>query len=149
MKRNWYNNELVVQNMQLPAVRNADLNTGSLDTLGYDSAVIMFHVGLSADTINTTNKIELEIEESDDNSAWNDAPNASLVNPDTGAAGFVAATNVGTTVVIDSAAKDELIYAVRYAGSKRYVRAVLNFSGTHTTGTPIGVLGALAGKQVI
>ena len=35
----------------------------------------------------------------------------------------------------------KVIVSVGYRGSKRYVRAVLNFSGTHSTGTPIGVIG--------
>ncbi len=118
----------------VPAVRNSDANSAALDLQDADDAVLLFYLGDSADTLSGTNKIELEVEESDDNSSWSDVANADLTN-------YVTATNPGTAALIDAPAEDQVVVAVGYRGSKRYVRGVLNFSGTHSTGTPIGVLG--------
>ncbi|WP_435007993.1 hypothetical protein P12x_005260 [Tundrisphaera lichenicola] len=118
----------------VPAVRNSDTNSSALDLQDCDDATLLFHLGDSADTLSGTNKIELEVEESDDNSSWSDVANADLTN-------YVTATNTGTAALIDAPTEDQLVVAVGYKGTKRYIRGVLNFSGTHSTGTPIGVLG--------
>lgn len=118
----------------VPAVRNSDTNSSALDLQDCDDAALLVHLGDSADTLSGTNKIEVEIEESDDNSSWSDVANADLTN-------YVTGTNTGTIAVIDAPSEDQLVIPVGYRGSKRYIRAVLNFSGTHTTGTPCGVLG--------
>lgn len=119
----------------VPAVRNSDTNSSGLDLQDSDDAVLLVHFGDSADTLSGTNKIEIEIEESDDNSTFTDVANADLTN-------YVTGTNAGTIAVIDAPTEDQLVLPVGYRGSKRYIRAVLNFSGTHTTGIPCAVLGA-------
>ena len=112
----------------VPAVRNADTNSTAVDTDGFQSVTLVAHVGASADTLNSTNKIEIEIEESDDNSDFTNVANANLTN-------YVTGTNVGTVAVVNSNATASTLYKVGYKGTKRYVRLVYNFSGTHSTGT--------------
>ena len=131
---------LKVSTLLAPAVRNADANSASLDTRDADSTCLMFVLGDSADTLSGTNKIELEVQESDDNSTFTAVANADLTNS-------VTATNTGTAALIDAPAEDQLSVLVGYKGYKRYVRGVLNFSGTHATGTPIAVLGLLGGNH--
>ncbi len=149
MKKNWYNNELVVRSALLPALRTGDANGISIDTQGFSSVIFVFYAGLSGDTLSGSVKAEVELEESDDNSAWTDVPNASLQNADTGAAGHVTGTNVGTFAVIDDAAEDEQAYAVRYVGSKRYVRLVDNRTGTQSSGMPTSALAFLSGHPIV
>lgn len=112
----------------VPAVRNADTNSTAVDTDGFQSVTLIAHVGASADTLNSTNKIEIEVEESDDNTTFTDVANANLTNYTTG-------TNAGTVAVVNSNATASTLYKVGYKGTKRYVRLVYNFSGTHSTGT--------------
>ena len=149
MKKNWYNNELVVRNALLPINRTADVNGVTIDIQGYSTAVLAAHIGLSGDTLSGSVKAELELEHSDDGSAWSDCANTDLQNPDTGGAGHVVGTNPGTFAVIDDPAEDEQIYAVRYVGAKRYVRFVYNVTGTHTTGTPVAALAYLSGHPLV
>lgn len=123
-----------VISLLVPAVRNSDANSSALDLQNCDDTVLAFYLGDSADTLSGTNKIELEIEESDDNSVWTDVANADLTN-------YVTGTNPGTVAVIDAPAEDQTMIIAGYCGNKRYIRGVLNFSGTHSTGIPIGVFG--------
>ena len=149
MKKNWYNNELVVRSALLPVNRTADVNGISIDTQGFSSAILVAHIGLSGDTLSGSVKAELELEHCDDNATWVDCANADLQNPDTGAAGHVTGTNTGTFALIDDPAEDELLYAVRYVGSKRYVRMVYNITGTHTVGTPVSAKAYLSGHPIV
>lgn len=120
----------------VPAVRNSDTASSSLDLQNCDAAVIAFHLGNSADTLSGTDKIELEIQESDTDvdGDFTAVANADLTN-------FVTGTNAGTIAVIDAPAEDQVVVFAGYRGNKRYIRGKYNFSGTHSTGTPVGVLG--------
>jgi hypothetical protein len=115
-----------------PAVTNSDTDCTAVDMNGYNECFLLVNVGESADTLNATNKIELEVEESSDNITFTDVADADLVN-------YVAGTNDGTFALIDAATEDDTAYFTAYRGNSPYVRVVLNFSGTHTTGTPISV----------
>lgn len=129
--RDLYSN-LNVSQLIDPQVVTADQNSNSADSQEYDSVMLLFSVGNSADTLSGSVFIELEVEESDDDAAWNDVPDADLTNTVTG-------TNVGTVALIDAPAEDTARFIVGYKGNKRYVRGVLNLTGTHTNGTPIAV----------
>lgn len=123
-----------------PVVITADADSASVDLAGYGGVTFYALVGESGDTLSGSVKIELEVEESDDDSTFTDVANADLSNSVTG-------TNVGTFAVIDAAAEDDAVYAVSYRGNSRYVRAVVNVTGTHTNGTPVGVLAIRTGAQ--
>lgn len=131
---------LSATSLLVPAVRNADTNSTGLDLRDCDSAALLFHVGASADTLSGTNKIELEVQESDDNSTFTAVANADMNL-------YAAATNAGTGAVVVSNATASQSYLFGYKGNKRYIRGVLNFSGTHSTGTPIGVVGLRGGNH--
>lgn len=114
----------------------ADGNGNGIDTRGFDSVMLAAAVGISGDTLSGTVMIELEVEESDDDSIYTDVADDDLLN-------FVAGTNGGTFAVVDDAAEDDAVYLTGYRGSKRYVRVVVNVTGTHTNGTPIGAVAIL------
>ena len=127
----------------VPAVRNTDTNSASMDLRDSESAALLFHVGASADTLSGTNKIELEVQESDDNSTFTAVANADLNN-------YAAGTsNTGTGAVVTSNGTASLAYLVGYKGNKRYVRGAFNFSGTHATGTPVGIVGLRGGNHYL
>lgn len=141
MRPNFINHELEVDNALLPQVLTADANGAGIDCRGYEGGVIFaVHLGQSGDVLSGSVKVELEVEESDDDSTYDDAEDADLVDPNTGGAGAVSGSNTGTFAVIDAAAEDETIKYVRYVGDKRYARVVVNLTGTHTNGIPVSAV---------
>lgn len=113
--------------LQDPLIRTADANSTAVDMLGYSSLVLGALVGITGDTLSGSVKLEVEVEESDDNSTFTDVANADLTN-------YVTGTNPGTIAVIDDNAEDDVLVTTGYKGAKRYVRLVFNFTGTHTNG---------------
>lgn len=125
-----YYNGSYVQSVA-PAVLAVDTNGTGVDLQGYEDAAFEFQIGANGITYSGTNKIEFECQESDDNSSFSAIANADLTYTETG-------SNVGTAKVIDANGKANNVYVTGYKGSKRYIRGVMNFSGTHGTGTAIG-----------
>src|SRR5262245_22029347 len=91
-----------VVSLLIPTVFNSDQNSAGMDLANADEAMIVIYLGLSADTLNSTNKIEIEIEESDDDSSYTDVADADLTN-------YVTGTNTGTVKVVNSASLDETV----------------------------------------
>lgn len=139
LKRNWYNTDIKVTQtlVNILSLSTTDINCTGVDGRGYGSIIHQVNVGDSGDTLSGSVMVELELEESDDDSAYTDCPNAALENPATGGAGHVTGTNLGTFAVIDAPSEDSIAFAVRYVGSKRYSRVVVNKTGTHTNGIEI------------
>lgn len=111
----------------LPIVgNNTTEGTGTaVDLRGYESALLIVELGLSGDTLSGGVNIQPAMQESDDGSAWN----------------TVAAIDMeGSFPLVDSAPEDELVYVAGYKGSKRFIRALLTFTGTHTNGTPMSAV---------
>lgn len=116
-----------------PVVFTADADGASVDLLGYAGVTFMALVGESGDTLSGTVYVELEVEDSADNSTFADCADALVTNTVTG-------NNTGTFAKIDAAAEDDAVYVATYKGPKRYVRPVVNISGTHSNGIPIGIV---------
>lgn len=149
MKRNWYNNEVVVSATLDPAVRTADANATGVDGRGYASVIHQVHMGASGDTLSGSVYVEYELEHSDDNSSWSDCADTDLQNPDTGESGAVTGNNTGTFAKVDDAAEDSTLLAIRYVGTKRYSRVVVNVTGTHTNGFPVGAVALRSGAGAV
>ena len=111
----------------------ADQNGTSVDLAGIRSALIVAAVGESGDTLSGSVYIELEVEHCNDDSTWVDCADADLLNSVTG-------NNTGTFAKIDADGEDGVIYTTQYVGTKRYVRVVINVTGSHSVGTPIGIV---------
>lgn len=126
--RDIYSNLSVVPAIEAE-VLDSDENGATIDTRGYDSLMFAVNVGESGDTLSGSVHIQLEVEESDDNSSWTDVDDSDLTN-------VVDGSNDGTfaKIVLNG---DQAVYLVGYMGNKRYVRLVANFTGTHTNGCPI------------
>lgn len=120
------NNIKLMQSLA-PAVRDADANGDGVDIKGYENVAIVVDSGVEGITLSGTNKIEFELEHSDDNSSWSDAESSDVI----GSLG-----SGGLFLTLDDNAESPQISEIEYLGSKRYVRVVANFSGTHGTGTP-------------
>ena len=132
--------DLKVDQLIDPADIVADGNSASVDMQGYDSLMFIVNVGATGDTLDANNYIELEVEESDDDSSFTDVADADLHK-------WVAGSNDGTFALINAADEDDAVYITGYRGNSRYVRVVINVTGTHTNGTPQAVT-AVRGNAV-
>jgi|TARA_R100001460_G_scaffold13596_3_gene30600 hypothetical protein len=115
-------------------VKDADTNCTAVDSQGFSSVTHVVNVGANGITFSTTHKVEIELEHSDDNVTFTD------VTSNTDVVGGTVGTN-GLWQTIDADGDCNAVYAIGYVGGKRYSRVVLNFSGTHGTGTIFGVVG--------
>lgn len=123
--RDLYHNLLVTQHLS-PVVSTTAKTSTAIDLQGFDSVEVVFAIGLSADTLSGSVYWTLKLQHSDDNVEYADT---------------AAADHSGSaTVVIDAASEDETSYAFGYVGNKRYLKAVATPTGTHSNGTPIGII---------
>ena len=129
--RDLNNNIGVVQSLA-PAARSSDADGTGVDLQGFESATIVIDMGAEGITLSSTNKIEIELEHSDDNSTFTDV---------TSSADVIGATpdSNGVIATFDDVAEAPAVSTVGYIGGKRYIRAVANFSGTHGSATPLAV----------
>lgn len=121
-------------NALTPLIRTADASSASIDLRGFRNAVFLNHIGITGDTLSGSVYLELELQESDDDSVWTACADADVRNTVTG-------TNTGTVAVIDDNAEDDVVVIAEYTGTKRYIRMTHNFTGTHTNGIETGVIG--------
>lgn len=107
-----------------------DTDGTAADLNGYKGCLIIGSVGATHATVAHDIYLELEVEESTDNSSFTDVADADLI-------GFVAGTNDGTFAVVDSTVDDAAIFTCSYIGAKRYVRVVASFTGTQDGWWPV------------
>lgn len=116
-------------------VLTGDANSASANLADYHGCEALVNVGASGDTLSGSVYIELKLQESDDDAAWSDCADADISDPVTSTTG-----DTGVFAVIDDPAEDEVSPSCAYLGNKQYVRCVVNLVGTHSVGTPIGVI---------
>lgn len=133
LRSSLFNNNNVVQ-MLAPAVRNSDTLSAKVDMQDYSDLLLIADVGASGDTWSGTNKIEFEVQDSDDDTTYTAVADAYISNP-------LSGSNTGTFAKLTANSQGSATYIGAYRGGKRYVKVNVNFSGTHSTGSPIGVIG--------
>lgn len=131
MKRDLHNNITLVQSI-VPIVLNNDTEgTGvAVDTKGFEAAEMVFHFGDSGDTLSGALLLQAKLQESDTTTSGDFTDVA-------------AADMLGTLAVIDAPGEDQVVQAVGYVGNKRYIRAFIDTTGTHTNGTPCSAVAIL------
>lgn len=117
-----------------PAVLSADNTPASVDLAQYQGATILLHIGVGGISFTGTNKIEFVLTHSDDDSTYTNVAASDLVL-DSNAPGSISNGIVRALTAAHAAAT---IQKIGYVGSKRYLKLLADFSGTHGTGTPIG-----------
>jgi len=133
------NNIKLVESLNAIA-KTADTDCTGIDTQGANSAMVMVNVGAPGITFSGTNKVDIKLEDSADNSSFTAVTNNNFVT-----GGTVDSSGIWQT--IDADGDCNAVYGIGYVGPKRYIRAVLDFSGTHGTGTVFGVTGALGNLE--
>jgi hypothetical protein len=127
-------NNLLMTQVLDPVTTSATVNTAGLDMKGATGGMINVLIGESGDTLSSTVKWDLILQDSDDNSSF------SAVTSNTDVS-FADVDSSGIFATIDAAAEDDASYAIGYNGAKRYVRVAITKTGTHSNGTPIGAVG--------
>lgn len=121
-----YNNVKVTQ-VYDPALKTASITSNTIDMQGYNSLVAIATIGATGDTLSGSVYWTVSIEESDDDSTYTEVAAADLHNG-------------VNNVVIDDNSEDQIPVKYGYKGSKRYLRVKVTKTGTHTNGTPMGVI---------
>jgi hypothetical protein len=105
---------------------DTDGQGAAVDLKGFGSALVLFVIGNSGDTLSGSLTIEPIIEESDTDSNYTVTAAANLKGD--------------SMAIIDAPTSDTKVIAVAYMGSKRYIKPRLDTVGTHTVGTPIAIV---------
>lgn len=124
--RDLFHNVLVTQHLS-PINSMVTRTSTTVDLQGYNSASVVVAVGQSGDTLSGSVYWTLKLQHSDDDSSYSDVTAAEL-------------NSANATVVVNSSSLDRTSYSFGYAGNKRYLKAVATPTGTHSVGTPIGML---------
>lgn len=124
--RDLYHSVLTTQALN-PAVSTTTKTSSTIDLQGFNSANVVFLVGQAGDTLSVSLYWTLKLQHSDDDTTYSDVTITDL-------------TSGAATVTVNSSALDKTAYGFGYIGNKRYLKAVATPTGSHSTGTPIGVL---------
>jgi tryptophan synthase beta subunit len=134
------NHDLVSDTKAVVLIANAtyaaDTTPVSVDLAGYGSCTILLSVGAGGITFSGTNKVEFVLTESDDNSTFTNVADADVIH---------STLTVSNGIISNLIAAHASATAERigYKGTKRYLKLLADFSGTHGTGTPIAATAIL------
>ncbi len=120
-----------------PNTYNADTVSAAIDTQGVEAITFVTNMGTfgDADTVASANKIDFQVQHSDDTVSGNFVDVLASDLSDTVSAG----SETGVYARIDDATDASKVYASGYIGAKRYVRINVDFTGTHSTGSKFAV----------
>ena len=96
--------------------------SSSIDLLGYRGALIGVQTGVEGDLFDASNYFTIKWQVSTDNSNWSAANDADLIGGN-------------NTQVIDANGETPAIHVRSYVGTARYVRAIIDVTGTMANGT--------------
>ena len=127
-------NNIAVTQVLDPATSTATVNTSGVDTAGTNGAMINVLVGESGDTLSSSVKWDLILQDSSDNSSFSAVTDNKFVS-------FASVDSSGIYATIDAASEDDASYPIGYHGPNRYFRVASTKTGTHSNGTPLGATG--------
>ena len=120
-----------------PTVTTAAANGTGVDLQGYKSATLVAFIGAEGDTLSGSVYFEISLEHSDDNSTFTDVTQSDITNGTIASGGIWLKLDGTTGGDPDTTG---LVTQVGYIGGKRYIRGVIAKTGTHSNGTPIGLM---------
>jgi len=122
-----------------PAVHTADANGVTVDRLGFDSVTFAVSMGAGGDTFNGSKRLDFIMEHSDDGTTWEPVGADNVIGAEADEAGVVLSQRTAHT----TADVRTIGYVDGTIGDRRYVRLNLDVVGTHSAGTPLGVVAIL------
>jgi hypothetical protein len=129
--------KLAISQLFGPVVVAADQAAAVLDLQGYNSVALALAIGISGITFDGANNIEFTLEHSDDNVTYTNVTLADLNGKDVPASIINAANGASSIKRQITAHGAAAVYEFGYIGGKRFLRADIEFNGTHGNGTPI------------
>tara|TARA_R100000655_G_scaffold40580_2_gene76308 strand:- start:8670 stop:9101 length:432 start_codon:yes stop_codon:yes gene_type:complete len=126
-------NRTVAVATQVPAVVTSDANGTGVDLKGFESAMVVVNSGAEGDTLSGSVKFDFILQESDDDSTYTAVTSSTSVTE-----GSVDSNGIFLT--LDANGETPQISQIGYIGGKRYIRCKIDATGTHSNGTPIGVV---------
>jgi hypothetical protein len=126
-------NKTVAVATQVPAVVTADANGTGVDLKGFQSAMVVVNSGIEGDTLSSSVKFDFILEESDDDSTYTAVTSSTSVTE-----GSVDGSGIFLT--LDANGETPQCSQIGYIGNSRYIRCKIDATGTHSNGTPIGVV---------
>ena len=126
-------NNIKLETSLAPILKTTDVNGTGIDLQGFSSAALIVNIGANGDTFSGSVKTNLIIEDSDDNSTF------AAVTSNTAVTGGTVDSS-GIFQVVDADGETGKTYGIGYVGGKRYIRAVIDIVGTHSTGTIYGAV---------
>ena len=130
--------------MLAPVVRTSTVLSSAIDTQGFESVIIAFHIGAFGDAASATVFFEAELQEcATVGGTYTAVADTDLLFPGTGAArtGTVATAGVFFQSKTTAAADTAGLYTIGYRGSKEFLKVNVRVTGTNSTGTPVSVVG--------
>lgn len=124
------------------------IDTQSAANIGFKSLTLEVYVGVGGITFDPTNKIEVKVTHSDDNVNYVAVTDDDLIldyNSDVTLGLPDANGTVRALTALHAAAEN---FLVGYRGKKRYVKVTFDFSGTHGSGTVLGLNWLLSHSQI-
>lgn len=134
MSRDLLNNVSIDQVLDSVVV-TTDINTTTTDMQGFDSCVMAVLMGDSGDTLSGSVFHELILQHGDQS----DGSDAVAVGDDDVLLRDGETIASGVFALVDAPAEDSRKFDIGYVGTKRYVRVVIDTTGTHSNGTPMAV----------
>ena len=126
-------NRTVAVATQVPAVVTADANGTGVDLQGFESAMVVVNTGAEGDTLSGSVKFDFILEDSDDDSTYSAVTSSTSVTE-----GSVDSSGIFLT--LDANGETPQISQIGYIGGKRYIRCKIDATGSHSNGTPMGVV---------
>tara|TARA_Y100000004_G_scaffold194440_1_gene259025 strand:- start:1565 stop:1999 length:435 start_codon:yes stop_codon:yes gene_type:complete len=126
-------NRTVAVATQVPAVVTADANGTGVDLQGFESAMVVVNTGAEGDTLSSSVKFDFILEDSDDDSTYSAVTSSTSVTE-----GSVDSSGIFLT--LDANGETPQISQIGYIGGKRYIRCKIDATGSHSNGTPMGVV---------
>ncbi len=126
-------NRTVAVATQVPAVVTADADGTTVDLQGFNSAMVVVNTGVEGDTLSGSVKFDFILEHSDDDSTYTAVTSSTDVTE-----GSVDSSGIFLT--LDANGETPQISQIGYIGGKRYIRCKIDATGTHSNGTPMGVV---------
>jgi len=120
-----------------PAVISADNTPATIDLQGFKAACLLVHIGAGGITFDTTNKVEIVLTHSSDDTTYT---NVSVDDVEGILAADLTSGAISGGIIkkLIAAHATETVYKFDYVGGKRYLKVLFDFSGTHGTGTKLG-----------
>jgi len=138
--RDLANNIKVLQAL-IAAVVTASVNGADIDLQGFNSAALALNVGAEGDTLSGSVKFDFVLQEAPDDGTGSPGTYVNVTDNNKVTYGTVDANGIFATV--DDNAEAPAVHRIGYIGIERFIRVVVTATGTHTNGTPIGVVAVL------